>query len=169
MSSSLNSVNETIQEHANNSNNPHNITAEQLGVYTSAEVDRLLSDNSKEIQNNLHGVYDEIKKYGLRYAKIKELINKCDAANFVVSCEYTKHNLGYIPNNSTFATSIKERYDTYYSQIENEIEEELDELEFDFTDLVSAEIERITATDATDNNEEKTEDTNSEQENINND
>lgn len=51
------SVNGTLTAHINNTNNPHSTTAAQVGAYTTAQVDALLS----ALQNNIDGATGDIQ------------------------------------------------------------------------------------------------------------
>lgn len=95
--------------------------------------------------NEPHDLYVEIEAYGLKYRKIKELINKSDAGNFTISCEYTKLGLTSLlmGRDNQFNIDMKARYDTYYQLIEEASDDDLKELSITFSDLVNAEIKRI--------------------------
>ncbi len=103
----------------------------------------ITSESSGSETASSNDIYSEILSYGKKYAKIKELINKSDAAEFVIACEYKTHNLGAITYNGTFSANMRTRYNQYYSQIESLGDDELEDLDIDFADIVNTEMERI--------------------------
>lgn len=51
-------INNDLTSHKNNTNNPHNVTAEQLSVYTKTEIDNLLSTINTNYQEILKTISD---------------------------------------------------------------------------------------------------------------
>ncbi len=114
-------------------------------IHLNDGVKTEITSESSGSETSSNDIYSEILSYGKKYARIKELINKSDAAEFVIACEYKTHDLGVVSYNGTFSTGMRTAYNQYYSQIESLEDDELEELDIDFTEIVNTEIARIKA------------------------
>lgn len=115
----------------------------QIHLNSGVKTEIIMNSGESSSSATTSDVYSEISSYGKKYAKIKELINKNDAAEFVISCEYKTLNLGAISYNGAFSINMRNKYNQLYSQIESLTDDQLTTLEIDFSDIVNAEIERI--------------------------